>query len=112
MYYARTVNPTMIVELNSIAAEQANSTGQTAKPVTPLLNYSTTHSEVITRYHASGMILHSHSDASFLSELGAKSRAGGYHYLSTASADPKNGHPKHPPLNGPDHVEFTTMRNV
>ena len=34
------------------------------------------------------MILHIHSAASLLSDPGANSRAGGYHYLSMASADP------------------------
>ena len=29
-----------------------------------------------------------------------------------ASADPKNSPPKQPPLNGPIHVKYTTMRNV
>ena len=58
------------------------------------------------------MILHIHSDASFLSEPGAKSRAGGYHYLITALVDPKKSPHKQQPPNGPIHVECTTMRNV
>ena len=64
------------------------------------------------RYHSSGMTLHIHSDASFLSEPGSKSRVGGCHYLSTASADPKKATPKQPPLSGPIHVKCTTIRNV
>ena len=67
LYYARTVDTTMLVALNSITAEQANSIESTAKPFTQLLNYSATHPESITRYNASSMILHIHSDASFLS---------------------------------------------
>ena len=112
LYYARAVDPTILVALNSIAAEQANNTEATAKAVTQLLNYAATHSEVITRYHASGMILHIHSDASLLSEPGAKSISGGYHYLSTASADPNKAPLKQPPLNRPVHVKCTTMINV
>ena len=83
LYYARTVDPKMLVALNSIAAEQANSTEATAKAVTQLLKYASKHSEAITRYYTSGMIFHTHSDASFLSDPVAKSRSGGYHYLST-----------------------------
>ena len=77
-----------------------------------MINYASMHSESITRYHVIGMILHTHSNASFLSEPGAKSRSGGCHYLSTASADPNKPPLKQPPLNGPVHVECKTMRNV
>jgi hypothetical protein len=35
------------------------------------------------QYHASNMILHIHSDASYLSECEAKSRAGGFFYLGS-----------------------------
>jgi hypothetical protein len=37
------------------------------------------------RYHASDMILHIHSDASYLSESEAKSRAGGFFYMGNAT---------------------------
>ena len=77
-----------------------------------MLNYAATHSEAITRYHASSMILHIHSDASFLSDPGAKSRGGGYHYLSTASEVPDKAYLKQLPLNGTANVECSTMRNV
>ena len=90
LYYARTVDPTMLVALNSISVEQANITEATAKSVTQMLNYAATYPEAITIYHASGMILKIHGDPSFLSEPGANIRAGGYNYLSTASTDPKN----------------------
>ena len=76
LYYVGAVDPTIIVALNRITTEQANSTEATAKSFTQVLNYAATHPESITRYHASGIILHIHSDASFLSEPGAKSRAG------------------------------------
>ena len=39
MYYMHAVNPTMIVALNSIATEQANSTEATTKAVTKLWSY-------------------------------------------------------------------------
>ena len=65
LYYMRAVDPSMLVAFNSIASEQANNTESTAKSVTRLLNYAATHSEAI-KYHASGMILHIHSNASFL----------------------------------------------
>jgi hypothetical protein len=49
--------------------------------VSKLLKYCNTHPETKIRYHASDMILHIHSDASYLSEKEAKSRAGGFFYM-------------------------------
>ena len=112
LYYLHTVDPTMIMALNIIVAEQANSTQATAKAVTQLLNYSATHSEAIARYQSSVMVLHIHSDDSLLSDPEADIRAGGYHYLSTKSVDPNNSPMNQPPLNRPVHVECMTMRNV
>ena len=61
------------------------------------------------------MYLHVHSDASYLSETKARSRAGGYHFLSSKPADPSakpdpNAIP--PPLNGPIHVLSSIMKVV
>jgi hypothetical protein len=77
MYYFRTVDPTLIMPINVIASEQSKATDITADKVIKLLNYCNTHPETKIRYHASGMILHIHSDASYLSENEAKRRAGG-----------------------------------
>ena len=51
LYYAHAVDPTILVALNRIAAQQANSTEETAKVVTQLLNYAAMHSEAFTKYH-------------------------------------------------------------
>jgi hypothetical protein len=64
-----------------LASEQSNATEVTADKVIKLLNYCNTHPETKIRYHASDMILHIHSDASYLSENEAKSRAGGLFYM-------------------------------
>ena len=77
LYYVRAVDPTILVALNTIASQQLKSTLETAKNMVQLLNYAATCPEDITRYHASGMTLHMHSDASFLSAPGAKSEKGG-----------------------------------
>jgi hypothetical protein len=53
----------------------------TADKVIKLLNYCNTHPETKILYHASDMILHIHSDASYLSENEAKSRDGGFFYM-------------------------------
>eukprot|EP00957_Ditylum_brightwellii_P193148 14707147-Ditylum_brightwellii.AAC.2 len=43
MYYARAVDPTMLTSINAIAIQQANPTTKTAKTLTHLLNYCTSH---------------------------------------------------------------------
>ena len=97
LYYARALDRTMLVALNTIAAQQSKITQETAKKVVQLLNYAATHPEAIIIYHASGVKFHMYSDASFLAAPGAKIRAGGYHYLSEPSSYPKkNPHNPHP----------------
>jgi hypothetical protein len=81
LYYARAVDPTLIMPIKVLASGQSNATEVTADKVIKLLNYCNTHPETKIRYHASDMILHIHSDASYLSENEAKSRAGGFFYM-------------------------------
>jgi hypothetical protein len=83
LYYARAVDPTLILPINVLASEQSNATEVTADKVIKLLNYCNTHRETKIRYHASDMILHIHGDASYLSENGAKIRAGGLFYMGS-----------------------------
>jgi hypothetical protein len=64
LYYARVVDPTLIIPINVLASEQSNATEITADKVIKLLNYCNTHPDTKIRYHASDMILHIHSDAS------------------------------------------------
>jgi hypothetical protein len=90
LYYARAVDPTLIMPTNVLASEQSNAKEITADKVIKLLNYCDTHPETKIRYHASDMILHIHSDASYLSENEAKIRAGGFFYMgSNTKADKK-----------------------
>jgi hypothetical protein len=79
LYYARAIDPTLVMPINVLAPEQSNTTEVTevtADKVINLLNYCYTHPETNIRYHASDRILHIHNDASYLSENEAKSRAG------------------------------------
>jgi hypothetical protein len=85
LYYARAVDPTLIMPINVLASEQSKATAVTADKVIKLLNYCNTHPETKIRYHASDMILHIHSDASYLSESEAKSRAGGFFYMGSST---------------------------
>jgi hypothetical protein len=81
LYYARAGDPTLTMPINVLASEQSNATEVTADKVIKLINYCNTHPETKIRYHASDMILHIHSDAPYLSENEAKSRAGGFFYM-------------------------------
>jgi hypothetical protein len=67
LYYARAVDPTLIMPINELAYEQTKATADTADKVIKLLNYCNTHPETKIRYHASDMILYIHSDAAYLS---------------------------------------------
>jgi hypothetical protein len=55
-----------------------------------LLDYIATTEEAVLAYNASKMILAAHSDASYLSEPKARSRAGGHFFLSTNAKIPPN----------------------
>jgi hypothetical protein len=89
LYYARAVDPTLIMSINVLASEQSNATEVTADKGIKLLNYCNTHPETKIRYHASDMILHINSDASYLSENEAQSRDGGLFYMGTTTKNDK-----------------------
>jgi hypothetical protein len=69
--------------IDVLVSEQSQATNITADKVIKLLNYCNTHPETKIGYHASDMILHIHSDASYLSEKDAKIRAGGFFYMGS-----------------------------
>jgi hypothetical protein len=89
LYYARAVDPTLIMPINVLASEQSNAAEVTADKVIKLLNDCNTHPDTKIRYHASDMKLHIHSDASYLSESEAKSRAGGFFYMCNTTKNDK-----------------------
>jgi hypothetical protein len=106
LFYARAVDPTMLHALNALSAAQSKGTQATAEALVHLLNYCTTYPNATIRYRASDMILHIHSDASYLTESEARSRAGGHHFLS----DKPNSQPAKP--NGPILNLAKILRNV
>jgi hypothetical protein len=106
------VDPTLLVALGSLAAAQTHGTAATAEAAVQLLNYCATHPDACLRYHASGMTLYLHSDASYLSESQARSRAGGHFFLSDAPVNPALPLPLPPPANGALHTTSTILRHV
>ena len=91
LYYARAMDPTLLVALGSIASSQNKPTEKTAEAVTQLLNYVATHPLTVIKYSASPMIIHVYSDASYLSEKKACSRAGGHFFLCNRALTLPNG---------------------
>ena len=101
----------MLVALGSIGANQSKGTQTTADACIHLLNYCATHPNAVLQFTASNMILHVHSDVSYLSEPGARSRAGGFFFLSKdQDVAPADAPPV--PINGAIHVISKIMNNV
>ena len=109
LYYARAVDPTILVTISSLSTQQAKPTQRTMTAVNHLLDYCATHPNAVSQFHASDMVLHVESDASYLSEAKAKSRYAGYHYLSI---DPKGTNVMYPPLNAPVLVSANIIKET
>ena len=92
LFLGRAVDPTLLCPISAIASQSAQPTEDTMKQTKQLLDYLATQEEAVLTYHASDMILAAHSDASYLSEPKARSRAGGHFFMSTnADIPPNNG---------------------
>jgi hypothetical protein len=76
LYYARAVNPTMLVTLSALVPQQTKGMARTAPDAVKFLNYCATHPDASIRYTQSDMILCCHSDASYLSKSQAPSQVG------------------------------------
>jgi hypothetical protein len=105
LYYARAVDPTVLMPLNDIAMEQTKTTEKTQAATNQLLDYLATNPDDTIRYHASDMILHIHSDASYLSVVNARSRLGGLFFLGNKS-------PEQDTLNGSILNVASVIKNV
>ena len=98
LYYGRAVDSSTLVALGTIASAQVNGTQATKAAMKQLLDYLATHPDTEIIYKASGMRLWIDSDASYLSEAKARSRVGGYYYLTTfPSRNPTSDDPSPPP---------------
>ena len=92
LFYGRAVDSTLLMPISAIASQSATPTTETLDRTNQLLDYLSSQDKAIITYNASDMILATHSDASYLSEPKARSRAGGHFFLSTnAEVPPNNG---------------------
>jgi len=107
LYYARAVDPAILVALNDISGEQANPTNTTQKDLAMLMDFLACHPNATIRFIAGPMQLCVESDASYLSVTNSRSRYGGHFYLQ---AFPNRYN--HTDQNGPIHTECSVLKNV
>jgi hypothetical protein len=105
LYYARAVDPTVLMPLNDIVREQTKTTEKMQAATNQLLDYLASHPDATIRYHVSNMILHIHSDASYLSVSNARSCLGGLFFLG-------NKYPEQDKLNGSILNVASVIKNV
>ena len=103
---------TMLVAIGAIASQQSKATQATRDATVWLLIYAASHPNATIRYNASDMVLHLHSDASYLSEPGAHSRVVGHYFLSNNSTNPTKPPLTDSPLNGPIHTVSKILHNM
>ena len=80
----------MLVALSAIASGQAAPTEETLNKTKQFLDYAATHPDAVLTYKKSDMVLAVHSDASYLCEPKARSRAGGHFFMSSDTKMPPN----------------------
>ena len=107
LYYAIAVDNTITVALGNLVSLQTKGTQKTLDALTQLPNYIATRPNATVRFRHSCMILHIHSDGSYLLAPKARSRSGGHFSLSSNTADPA----KCPP-NLPVHIIAKILRYV
>ncbi len=78
---------TVLMALSTIAMSQAKPTEHTMERCIQLMDYLATHSDAKIRFSASDMVLNIHSDASYLSESRARSRACGHFFMGSVPID-------------------------
>jgi len=107
LYYACAVDMTVLAALGTIAIEQTKATQRTKYRSIQLLDYLASNQDAKVRFHASDMVMNIHSDASYLSESGARSQACGHFFMGWM---PKNGDSIQ--INGAFYTSSVIMRFV
>ena len=100
-FYADAVDSTMAMPVSSLSTDTNNlEKSELNRRKKQFLDYAATHPDAKLKYTASGMHLWAHTDASYLSESKARSREGGFYYLSSKPSLPILPTDPPPPLNG------------
>jgi hypothetical protein len=93
------------MSLNDIATEQTKAIEKAQASKNQMLDYLATHPDATIRYHASDMILHIHSNASYLSVPYARIHLGGLFFCGDKP-------PKEENLNGSILNVASVIKNV
>ena len=97
LFYGRTIDSTMLAAIGSIACALSTATWADLKQrVQHFLDYANSNPDAALIYKASDMHLWIHTDASYLTESKARSRAGGFHYFRTNQLSQSHPTPQHP----------------
>ena len=107
LYYARAVDPTMLTALSKFSSLQSRATLDLNDAVDRFLQYAGHWPVAVLVYRASDMRLMVESDASYLSEPEARSRAGGLHYLGNYCTDTRTNQ-----VNGAVECMSTIIKSV
>jgi hypothetical protein len=90
LFLGRAVDSTLLCPISAITSQPSKPTTDTMQQTLQLLDYLATQEDALLSYHASDMVLAVHSNASYLSEPKARSRAGGHFFLSSDTTIPPN----------------------
>ena len=82
----------MLVALGRLASRQSKATEKVAEDMHMFLDFAATNPDAKLRYKRSKMILHGHSDASYLNEPHARSRSAAHFFMSGDPTDDKVMH--------------------
>jgi hypothetical protein len=103
LYYCRACDPCILPALNEIGSEQASPSTDTTAKIDMLMDYLHTYPNTVICYHASDMILEITSNAAYLVQPKAHSRAAVHYYLGWRNSDC---------INGPVNVLCKTIKNL
>ena len=106
-FYARSIDPTMLCDVNRLSSQQSKPTTTTESNTQHLLAYAATYPVVKLVYRKSDMILRIISDASHLGEPMSRSRVAGYFDLINTSDEPILA-----PPNGAVHITSSILNCV
>jgi hypothetical protein len=81
LYYVSAVDMTVLMALSTIASEQTTGTERTMEKALQVLDYLATHPNAKVKFRASDMVMNIHSDALYLTEPKAHSRACGHFFM-------------------------------
>jgi hypothetical protein len=90
LFLGRAVDSTLLCPISAIAFQSSKPTTDTMQQTLQLLDYLATQEDAVLSYHASDMVLAVHSNANYLSEPKACSRARGHFFLSSDTTIPPN----------------------